>query len=144
MKTAENLKNLPFTASVRHWGHKTSGVFEMEKTTKIRKSVVMDVSAGIYLKKDVELSADVLILTHKHSGWKMSRKLRAECNDISFKELVIEEDAFVGKKCILICVGRIGKGAIIGAGSVLTKDVPAYEIWAGNPACKIGERMDKV
>ena len=28
----------------------------------------------------------------------------------------------------------IGKGAIIGANAVVTKDVPAYEIWAGNPA----------
>ena len=36
---------------------------------------------------------------------------------------------------------RIGRGAIIGAGSVVTKSVPPYEIHAGVPAKKIGERF---
>jgi carbonic anhydrase/acetyltransferase-like protein (isoleucine patch superfamily) len=36
---------------------------------------------------------------------------------------------------------RIGRGAIVGAGAVVTKDVPPYEIYAGVPARKIGERF---
>jgi acetyltransferase-like isoleucine patch superfamily enzyme len=35
---------------------------------------------------------------------------------------------------------RIGRGAIIGAGSVVTGVVPPYEIWAGNPLRKIKDR----
>lgn len=34
----------------------------------------------------------------------------------------------------------IGKGAIIGAGSVVTKDIPPYQVWAGNPARYIKDR----
>lgn len=34
----------------------------------------------------------------------------------------------------------IGDGAVIGAGAVVTKDVPPFEVWAGNPAKKIGAR----
>ena len=36
---------------------------------------------------------------------------------------------------------RIGKGAIVGAGSVVTKDIPPYQVWAGNPAHFIKERV---
>src|SRR5690606_26050320 len=40
-----------------------------------------------------------------------------------------------------VCPGvTIGDGAVIAAGAVVTKDVPAWEIWAGVPARKIGER----
>lgn len=42
------------------------------------------------------------------------------------------------------CVTRgitIGDGAVIGAGSVVTHDIPPYEIWAGVPAKKIGQRF---
>jgi len=54
--------------------------------------------------------------------------------------LTIAPDAFIGINAIILGVGRIGKGAIIGAGAVLTKDVPDYEVWVGNPARKIRER----
>ncbi len=38
---------------------------------------------------------------------------------------------------------RIGRGAVVGAGAVVTKDVPAYEVHAGVPARKIGERFPR-
>ena len=37
----------------------------------------------------------------------------------------------------------IGVGAVVGAGSVVTHDIPPYEIWAGNPAKKIRNRFDE-
>ena len=54
---------------------------------------------------------------------------------------VIEDDAWVGFGAIIIAGVRIGRGAIIGAGSVVTKSVPSYEIHAGVPAKKIVERF---
>jgi acetyltransferase-like isoleucine patch superfamily enzyme len=45
--------------------------------------------------------------------------------------------AFVGGHCIVLKGVSVGEGAIIGAGSVVTRDVPAFEIWAGVPARKI-------
>jgi len=52
---------------------------------------------------------------------------------------VIEDRAFIGIRAIILSGLTIGERAIIGAGAVVTKDVPAREIWAGNPAKKIGE-----
>lgn len=59
----------------------------------------------------------------------------------SFLPTVIEDDAWVGFGAIIMAGVRIGRGAIIGAGSVVTKSVPPYEIHAGVPAKKIGERF---
>ena len=39
------------------------------------------------------------------------------------------------------CSVTIGKGAIVGAGSVVTKDIPPYQVWAGNPAKYIKDRV---
>ncbi len=45
---------------------------------------------------------------------------------------------FVGGHCTILKGVRIGEGAIVGAGSVVTRSVPDYEIWAGVPARRIG------
>ena len=57
------------------------------------------------------------------------------------KPTVIETDAWIGCGAILIAGVRIGRGAIVAAGAVVTKDVPPYEIHGGTPARKIGDRF---
>jgi acetyltransferase-like isoleucine patch superfamily enzyme len=59
-------------------------------------------------------------------------------------ETVIEDDAWVACGAILSVGVHVGRGAIIAAGAVVSKDVPPYEIHAGVPACKIGERFPKL
>jgi acetyltransferase-like isoleucine patch superfamily enzyme len=49
--------------------------------------------------------------------------------------------AFVGGHCIILKGVTIGEGAVIGAGSVVTRDVPPFEIWAGVPAKRIRESV---
>lgn len=56
--------------------------------------------------------------------------------------IVVENDVWVGSGSILLSGIRIGKGAVIAAGSVVTKDIPPCEIWGGNPARKIGDRFE--
>lgn len=51
--------------------------------------------------------------------------------------VVIEDYAFIGSHSIILKGVTIGEHSIIGAGSVVSKNVPANEIWAGNPAKKI-------
>lgn len=53
---------------------------------------------------------------------------------IKTKAIKICEGAFVGAEAFILKGVTVGKHSIVGAGSVVTKDVPNYEIWAGNPA----------
>lgn len=46
----------------------------------------------------------------------------------------IKEGAFIGVNTIITKPVIIGKCSVVGAGSVVTKDIPDYEVWAGNPA----------
>jgi len=55
-------------------------------------------------------------------------------------EIIIDDLVWIGFRCILLPGIHIGKCAIIGAGSVVTKDVPPYHIAAGNPAQIIRKR----
>lgn len=53
----------------------------------------------------------------------------------------IEDEVFIGCNTVISKSVVIGKGAIIGAASVVTRDIPPYEIWAGNPAKFIRKRI---
>lgn len=48
--------------------------------------------------------------------------------------ITIEDDAFIGARCIILKGVTIGKGAVVGAGSVVSKDVPPFAVVCGNPA----------
>lgn len=52
----------------------------------------------------------------------------------------IRKGAFVGTKTIICNAVTIGEGAIVGAGSIVTKNIPDNEVWAGNPARFIKKR----
>jgi acetyltransferase-like isoleucine patch superfamily enzyme len=56
---------------------------------------------------------------------------------VNNKEIIIGDDVFIGANSIILKGVKIGKCAVIGAGSVVTKEIFANEIWAGNPAIRI-------
>ena len=58
------------------------------------------------------------------------------------KEVIIEENVWIGEKSIILKGTKIGKNSIIGAGSVVSGEVPDNVIFAGNPAREI-KKLDK-
>lgn len=49
-------------------------------------------------------------------------------------KVVIGKRVFIGMNTLIVNAVNIGDGAVIGAGSIVNRDIPAGEIWAGNPA----------
>ncbi|MDP2228898.1 MAG: DapH/DapD/GlmU-related protein, partial [Moraxellaceae bacterium] len=54
--------------------------------------------------------------------------------------VTIQDDVWIGARAIILPGVLIGQGAVIAAGAVVTKSVPAYGVYAGVPAKAIGER----
>lgn len=57
--------------------------------------------------------------------------------------IIIEDDVWIGRGCTILSGVILGKGSVIGAGSVVTKDVPPYAVVAGSPAKVIKYRFTK-
>ena len=86
---------------------------------------------------------------HIHGGNHRFNEIGRYIKDASLKrqgddgKIVIEEDCWIGANAIILSNVTIGKGTVIGAGSIVTKDVPQYSIYTGAPACKVRERFSK-
>ena len=59
---------------------------------------------------------------------------RSKNPDWEMRKTVVKKGASIGANATILCGITIGENAMIGAGSVVTKDVPAGEVWVGNPA----------
>jgi acetyltransferase-like isoleucine patch superfamily enzyme len=57
-------------------------------------------------------------------------------------DIVVEDGAWIGYGALVLSGVRIGRGAVVAAGAVVTKDVPPYWIVGGNPAVPIRQRLD--
>lgn len=67
-----------------------------------------------------------------------------------YKKTIVKKGASIGANATIVCGYDIGKYAFIGAGAVVTKDVPDYALMVGTPArvigyvCKCGNRLEKI
>lgn len=87
----------------------------------------------VSIGNDVMMAPDVIIQTRSH---------RFDCVDVPMRlqgsrdtqAVVISDDVWIGTRVIILPGVTVGRGAIVGAGAVVTKDVPEYAIVGGNPA----------
>ena len=106
------------------------------KGTIIGDKSILDARNGIEIGENVNFSSNVHIWTEQHDH----RDPYFECNsDHSFK-VIIGNRAWVGPNVTILPKVKIGEGAVIAAGSVVTKNVEPFTIVAGLPAKKIGDR----
>lgn len=99
----------------------------------VQRYAYVDYSGGLTLGADVAILDGARILTHNHPP--DGPHLNFEDNEIEFNPLVMGNHVKILSNAIILHnVGSIGEGAIIAAGAVVTKPVPAYAIVAGNPA----------
>jgi len=100
----------------------------------INSNCLAMVRGGITIEDDVMLAANVQLLSNNHDEY--------ERNVLLCKPIHIKKGAWIGAGAIILPGITIGKYAVIGAGSVVTKDVPDYTIAAGNP-CKPIRKIDE-
>jgi maltose O-acetyltransferase len=97
---------------------------------------------NLKIGKDVMMGPEVIIVGENHQFTNRNIPMRLQ----GYKEyppVRIEDDVWIGARVIILPGITVGKGAIIGAGAVVTKDIPCYAICAGNPAKVIGYRSEQ-
>ncbi len=83
----------------------------------------------------VSIAPRVTLVTSSHPN---NSRIRAFA-PLSHGPIVIEDDAWLGAGCVVLPGVRIGRGAVIGANSVVLEDVPPLQVVAGQPARPVRE-----
>ncbi|MDV0785986.1 acyltransferase [Citrobacter amalonaticus] len=113
------------------------GGIAIGRNTTINKGVYLDGRGKIYLGSNVSISPDVKIITASHD---------VNCPEftLQLKPVDIDDYVWVCSAAIILPGVTLGKGSVIAAGAVVTKDVAPYTIVAGNPARVIGYRKKEL
>lgn len=94
------------------------------------------IKCGVYLWDGIRIEDDVFIgpnVTFVNDPYPRSKKHLKE-----YFGATIEQGASIGANATILSNIKIGRYAMIGAGSVVIKDVPPFTLWVGNPAKQIG------
>ena len=93
----------------------------------------LDGRAPLKIGNHVGIASQVLIYNDEHN-------INSDDYGNSFGPVEIGDYVFIGPRAIILPGIKIGKGAVVAAGAIVTKDIPEFEIWAGVPAKKINDR----
>lgn len=98
--------------------------------TNIGNFVNIWAKGGLYIGSRVLIASHVSITTLSHDYTSSNMRF----SKVISKSIVIEDDVWIGTHAVILPGVKIGKGAVVGAGAIVTKDVPAMAIVIGNPA----------
>lgn len=96
-------------------------------------------NAGIVIGDNTKIAQGVVIVSGSHNY--LDKTMTIDEQSSVYKTVTIGSDCWIGANSTILYGRTIGNGAVVGAGSVVTKDIPEYEVWAGVPAKKIKERV---
>ena len=97
-------------------------------------------NSSITAKKSVKIGSDALIgancmiADNDFHSIEYENRMKSPDTHVGCSPVIISNGAFIGARTIVLKGVVIGEKAVLGAGSVATKPVPANQIWAGNPA----------
>ena len=86
----------------------------------------------VRIGQQVIIAQHVVIAGMNHSYEAIDRPIRQQ--PPTARAIVIEDECWIGANAVITAGVRIGKHAVVAAGSIVTKDVPPYSVVAGNPA----------
>lgn len=102
----------------------------------IGPQVLLDARKGLEIGENVTIAYDAIIWTLHH-----------DMNSVDFKSIgekvIIEDYAWICSRAIVLPGVRIGKGAVIASGAVVTRDVAPFSVMGGIPAVRIGDRKEQ-
>lgn len=119
-----------------------SGDIEIGEYCYLNPGAVLYSGNGIKFGNYVLVASGVKIMPTNHAYGRRDTPIRHQGFANSKGGIEIEDDVWLGANAVILDGARIGRGAIIAAGSVVGGTVPPYEIWGGVPAVKIRDRPE--
>jgi acetyltransferase-like isoleucine patch superfamily enzyme len=107
------------------------------KRAFVGRNTEFNINEGIDIGDDALIASGCRFVDHDHGrmrGVPMNRQPDQR------NAICLGRDVWIGTNAVVLRGCRVGDGSIVGAGAVLTRDVPDYEIWGGVPARRIGIR----
>lgn len=100
------------------------------------------IGPNVTIGDDVVMGPDVVIMTTSHAFEDPTQLVRRQ-GELPVRPVRIGNDVWIGTRVIILPGVAVGDGSVIGAGSVVTCNVPAFAIAAGNPARVLRRRGDR-
>ena len=110
---------------------------EIGNNVSIGRSTMIAIKDHLIIGNDTEISPFVFICDQSH-GIEPGKLITNQKSQI--EKVIIGNDVWIGTGAVILKGVRIGNGSVIGANSVVNKDIPENEIWAGNPVKYIKKR----
>ena len=98
-----------------------------------------NISERISIGNDCLIASNCKFIDHDHGFSVVNKPIRLQEPKLS--PIIIEDNVWIGTSCIILKGVTIGSGSIIGAGSVVNRNVPPNEIWCGSPASQKKKRV---
>ena len=112
-------------------------------TIKIGDNTTLGYHTMIFSSKSIIIGSNCMIAPFCYlidSNHQIKKDILLNQQPMIAKNIIIKDDVWLGTSVKVLQGVKINKGAVVAAGSIVNKDIPEYEIHAGIPAKKIGER----
>jgi acetyltransferase-like isoleucine patch superfamily enzyme len=124
-----------------YYGREIGEGLEIGDRSNVGPYCYLGASGGIRIGADVMMGPRVSLFAENHNFESTDVTMREQ--GVSRQEIVIEDDCWLASGSVILAGVTIGKGSIVAAGAVVTRDVPPYSIVGGNPARVIRSRKEE-
>jgi acetyltransferase-like isoleucine patch superfamily enzyme len=115
-----------------------NGYININDNTEINNFTIINSGGKIEIGTNVLIGPRVNIIAYSHNFGDKNKSIKSQgCN---IDDIIIEDDVWIGANCTILAGVKISKGAIIGANSLVNKDIDSYSINVGTPSKKIRMR----
>jgi galactoside O-acetyltransferase len=119
---------------------KKGGGITIGRNTSFNHNVMLNADFGgqILIDEDCLIGPGVVFRTANHNYHDRNTLIRLQGH--SSADIIVEKDVWIGANAVILPGVTIGRGSVVGAGAVVTRNVESYSVVAGVPAKKIKER----
>ena len=112
--------------------------YDIDPTTTLERNLNLDrlYPQGVHIGKSCMIASGTTILSHDHC-----KRTGSNIEDCLLMDTYIGDRCFLAVNCMIMPGVHVGNECVVGAGAVVTKDVPANSVVAGNPAKVIRQNI---